>query len=204
MYVCTHQSRSFFPVESGFLHSNFDVQVLFLLELTLGRSDVMQHKSMLPALPSTAHLPCLGRIGRIWWQCQNIFVITDQENARLWDYGEEFHFMYGFLFTDGYSIDWRFLTYQEKRKIFRMRKIIWLGRVGNKTLFSPTSWGTYRSSKHCFITKYRRHKTSEYTKQCTGGWTKLWKQAHQQLDSKLHLKWTYDGMKLLFTKRIWH
>lgn len=97
-------------------------------------------------------------------KCQNIFFITDQENAVWSDYGEEFHFMYGFLFSNGYSIDWVFLMQQEKNKIFRMRTIIWLERVGNKRPFFPTSWGTYKSSKHCFITKYRRHETSKYTK----------------------------------------
>lgn len=137
----------------------------FFTELMLGECDVMQYRHMLPALPSTEHLPCLGRKGMVWWQWQNIFFITDQENATWSDYGEEFRFMYEFLFSNGYSIDWEFLTQQDKNKIFRMRKIIWLGTVGNKRLSPPhTSWGTYNSSKHCFITKYRRHETSKYTK----------------------------------------
>lgn len=140
---CMHAHNShtvpFLPCGVMLLRFKFWWSSLFsFTELTLGGSDVMQHRSMLPALPSTKHLPHLGRNsrkGRAWWKCQNIFFITDQENAIWSDYGEEFHFMYGFLFWNGYSIDWVFLMQQEKNKIFRMRTIIWLERVGNKRPF---------------------------------------------------------------------
>lgn len=166
MYAHNNHSVQFLPCGVTLLRLKCWCSSLFsFTELTLGGSDVMQQRTTLPALHSTAHLPCLGRKGRVWWQWQNIFFITDQENATWSDYGEEFHFMYGFLFSNGYSIDWGFLTQQEKDKIFRMRKSIWLGRVGNKRLFFPHLLRhLQKSSKHCFITKYRRHETSKYSK----------------------------------------
>lgn len=168
----------------------------------------MQHGSTLPVLPSTAHLPCLGRNsrkGRVWWHCQNIFFITDQENVTWSDYGEEFNFMCGFSFSNGYSTDWGLLTHQEKNKIFRMRKTIWLGTVANKRLFFfPYLLRHLQVFKTLFYNQGQETSNLKVHKtQCTRCWRKLWKQTHQQLSNKMHLKLTFNGIKLLFTKRIW-
>lgn len=132
--------------------------------------------------PSTAHLPGVGRKGRVWWQNQNIFFITDQENSTWADYGGEFHFMYGFLFSNGYCINWGFLMQQEKSRISEWEKLLdWGGRKQNTPPL--TSWGIYKSSNHCFITKYRKHETSKYTKHNV-------QEAEQSSENRLISGWT--------------
>lgn len=70
----------------------------------------------------------------------------------------------------------------------------------NRTFFFPTSWDTDKSSKHCFITKYRRHETSKYTKHNVQEWTKFSKQTHQQLTSELHSKCNLQQNQVIIHK----
>lgn len=195
MYAHNSQRVQFLPCGVTLLRFKFRCSRLFsLTELTLVGSDVILNRPMLPALPPTKPLTCLGRSsrkGRVWWQWQNIKFLHYRSKKcqmiRLWCriplYVWIFIFKwirYRLMVPDAAREKWDLQN--EKNYLFGE------GRKKRTCFFSPTSWDTDKSSKHCFITKYRRHKTSKHTNHNVQKTGQSSQNTHQHLSSKLHSK----------------
>lgn len=76
MYAHNSQMVQFLPCGVTLVRFKFWCSSLFsFTELTLAGNNVILNRSMLPALPPTKPLTCLGRSsrkGRMWWQWQNV------------------------------------------------------------------------------------------------------------------------------------